>query len=175
MTLNIFIIYLGFKPIKLALVQKDILMIKTYKNKIEYYSYYKILLVKLIIAFIVNTLFSINSICLSYSFDYQKQREKIQDNRGNTVWITPNYSSYQERNKYNSEKIVAIYDKHSPAYGYRYVLYSPIGSYVGHHKIMQSGINGYGYEPIPDGGEDSKTPCFKTILEAKHYYYPQWY
>ena len=70
---------------------------------------------------------------------------------------------------------MAIYDKHSPSYGYRYVLYTPIGHYVGHHRIMQQSPNGYGYSPIPDGGEDSKTPCFKSIQEAKHYYYPQWY
>lgn len=106
---------------------------------------------------------------------YNKQQIKTKDSKGNTVLITPNYSSYAERNKYVSEKIVAIYDKKSPAYGYRYVLYTPIGKYVGHHKIMQSSPNGYGYTPIPDGGEGSETPCFKTIQEAKHFYYPQWY
>ena len=108
---------------------------------------------------------------------YGKQQLKSKNKKGNTVLITPNYSSYSSRNKSTSEKIVAIYDKRSPAYGYRYVLYTPIGNYVGHSKIMQPSPNGYGYEPIPDGGEEygSKTPCFKTIKDAKHYYYPEWY
>ena len=106
---------------------------------------------------------------------YGKQQIKTMDTKGNTILITPNYKSAKDRNNHVSEKIVAIYDKHSPAYGYQYVLYTPIGTYVGHHRIMQPSLNGYGYEPIPDGGEDSETPCFKTIQEAKHYYYPQWY
>ena len=109
---------------------------------------------------------------------YGKQQIKTKDNKGNTVLITPDYRSYADRNRHVSEKIVAIYDKRSPAYGYRYVLYTPIGHYVGHHKIMQQSLNGYGYEPIPDGdinGIASQTPCFKTIQEAKHYYYPEWY
>ena len=106
---------------------------------------------------------------------FGKQQQKAKDSKGNTILITPHYESYKDRNQNVSEKIVAIYDKHSPAYGYRYVLYSPIGSYVGHHKIMQRSPNGYGYTPIPDGGEGSQTPCFKTIQEAKHFYYPQWY
>lgn len=95
--------------------------------------------------------------------------------RGNTILITPHYKDYQERNKNVTEKVVAIYDKKSPAYGYRYILYKPIGKYVGHHKVMQPSPNGYGYDPIPEGGEGSKVPCFKTIQEAKHFYYPQWY
>ena len=75
---------------------------------------------------------------------------------------------------------MAIYDKNAPegAYGYRYVLYRPIGKYVGHHKVMQPSPNGYGFVGTPDGditGVTSKTPCFKSINEAKHYYYPQWY
>ncbi len=106
---------------------------------------------------------------------YGKQQQKAKNSKGNTILLTPHYESYADRNKNVSEKIVAIYNKRSPAYGYRYVLYTPIGSYVGHHKIMQKSPNGYGYEPIPDGGEGSKTPCFKTLKEAKHYYYPQWY
>lgn len=106
---------------------------------------------------------------------YGKQQQKAKDSKGNTILITPDYESYADRNLHVSEKIVAIYDKRSPAYGYRYVLYTPIGNYVGHHKIMQRSLNGYGYDAIPDGGEGSKTPCFKTIQEAKHYYYPQWY
>lgn len=88
---------------------------------------------------------------------------------------TSTYQSYNKRNNRVSEKIVAIYDKRSPAYGYRYVLYTPIGNHVGHRKIMQPNLNGYGYSPIPDGGENSQIPCFKTIQEAKHYYYPLWY
>lgn len=106
---------------------------------------------------------------------YGKQQQKAKDSKGNTILITPHYENYTDRNQNVSEKIVAIYDKHSPAYGYRYVLYTPIGHYVGHRKIMQASPNGYGYSPIPDGGEGSDTPCFKTIEEAKHYYYPQWY
>lgn len=106
---------------------------------------------------------------------YGKQQQKAKDSKGNTILVTPHYESYAERNKNVSEKIVAIYDKRSPAYGYRYVLYTPIGKYVGHHKILQPSPNGYGYDPIPDGGEGSTVPCFQTIQEAKHYYYPQWY
>lgn len=106
---------------------------------------------------------------------YEKQQIKTTDQNGNTVLITPNYKNAEDRNKHVSEKIVVIYDKHSPAYGYQYVLYTPIGKYVGHRRILQPSLNGYGYEPIPDGGEFSETPCFKTIQEAKHYYYPQWY
>lgn len=106
---------------------------------------------------------------------YGKQQIKAKDDKGNRILLTPNYNSYEERNKVTSEKIVAIYDKRSPAYGYRYVLYTPIGNYVGHHKILQLSPNGYGYSPIPDGGEGSSTPCFESISKAKHYYYPQWY
>lgn len=106
---------------------------------------------------------------------YGKQQIKTKDSKGNTIYITPNYKSYADRNNHTSEKIVAIYDKSSPAYGYRYVLYTPIGHYVGHHRILQLSPNGYGYAPIPDGGPDSQTPCFKSITEAKHFYYPQWY
>ncbi len=104
-----------------------------------------------------------------------KQQQKTEDLKGRAILVTPHYESYADRNFDASEKIVAIYDKKSPAYGYRYVLYTPIGSYVGHHKIMQKSSNGYSYEPIPDGGEGSETPCFKSIQEAKHFYYPQWY
>ena len=106
---------------------------------------------------------------------YGKQQIKTKDSKGNTIYITPHYNSYEDRNSNASEKIVAIYDKRSPAYGYRYVLYTPIGRYVGHHRILQPSPNGYGYTPIPDGGPDSQTPCFNTIEEAKHFYYPQWY
>ena len=92
----------------------------------------------------------------------------------NCAFAYQNFSSYEERNKVLSEKIVAIYDKKSPAYGYRYILYPPIKTYVGHRKIMQNSMNGF-LEPIPEGGEGSSVPCFRTIKEAKHYYYPQWY
>jgi hypothetical protein len=131
--------------------------------------------------------FFISSNTIVYAFDintytspefyrhYNKQQIKTKDAKGNTVYHTPNYSSYEERNSEVSEKIVAIYDKRSPAYGYRYVLYTPIGHYVGHHRVQQASPNGYGYAPIPDGGEGSQTPCFQTIQEAKHFYYPQWY
>ena len=104
-----------------------------------------------------------------------KQQEKTRDNKGNTILVTPHYKDYNERNQNISEKVVAIYDKRSPAYGYKYILYSPVGNYVGHHRVMQRSLNGYGYDPIPEGGEGSSVPCFKTIEEAKHYYYPQWY
>ena len=113
--------------------------------------------------------------CFIPVYAENKQQIKTFDSKGNKVFLTPNYENYSERNKNVTEKIVAIYDRRSPAYGYRYVLYTPIGNYVGHHKIMQQSPNGYGYDPIPDGGEGSQTPCFKTIQEAKHYYYPQWY
>lgn len=109
---------------------------------------------------------------------YGKQQIKTQDSKGNTIYITPDYVSYDDRNKHASEKIVAIYDKRSPAYGYRYVIYTPIGKYIGHHKIMQASPNGYGYSPIPDGdttGVSSQTPCFKSIEDAKRYYYPQYF
>lgn len=121
------------------------------------------------------TVLSANAFDLRVSPDlYGKQQEQTKDSKGNTIQTTPNYGNYAERNKYVSEKIVAIYDKRSPAYGYRYVLYTPIRNYVGHRKLMQNSMNG-GYEPIPDGGEGSSTPCFETIRDAKHYYYPEWY
>ena len=108
---------------------------------------------------------------LAYAYDtnmspeitrsYGKQQQKVKDYKGNTKLVTPHYDSYVDRNQNVSEKIVAIYDKSSPAYGYRYVLYTPIGHYVGHHRIMQHSPNGYGFAPIPDGGEGKKTQCFK--------------
>lgn len=110
---------------------------------------------------------------------YGRQQQKAKDNKGNTIIITPHYENYADRNKNVSEKVVAIYDKHSPAYGYRYVLYTPIGKYVGDHKIMQRSPNGYGFDGIPEGAdgcnENSPVPCFRSLHEAKHYYYPQWY
>ena len=110
---------------------------------------------------------------------YGRQQQKAKDNKGNTIIITPHYENYADRNKNVSEKVVTIYDKHSPAYGYRYVLYAPIGKYVGHHKIMQRSPNGYGFDGIPEGAdgwnENSPVPCFRSLREAKHYYYPQWY
>ena len=110
---------------------------------------------------------------------YGRQQQKAKDNKGNTIIVTPHYENYADRNKNVSEKVVAIYDKHSPAYGYRYVLYTPIGKYVGHHKIMQRSLNGYGFDGIPEGvegcNENSPVPCFRSLREAKHYYYPQWY
>ena len=110
---------------------------------------------------------------------YGRQQQKAKDNKGNTIIVTPHYENYADRNNNVSEKVVAIYDKHSPAYGYRYVLYAPIGKYVGHHKIMQRSPNGYGFDGIPEGAdgcnENSPVPCFRSLREAKHYYYPQWY
>lgn len=136
---------------------------------------------KIFVISLIATVISLNSVfALEYtepelSRAYNKQQIKSTDSKGNTILVTPHYESYAERNKNVSEKIVAIYDKRSPAYGYRYVLYTPIGKYVGHHKILQPSPNGYGYDPIPEGGEGSTVPCFQTIQEAKHYYYPQWY
>ena len=110
---------------------------------------------------------------------YGRQQQKAKDNKGNTIIVTPRYENYADRNNNVSEKVVAIYDKHSPAYGYRYVLYTPIGKYVGHHKIMQRSLNGYGFDGIPEGvegcNENSPVPCFRSLREAKQYYYPQWY
>ena len=110
---------------------------------------------------------------------YGRQQQKAKDNKGNTIIVTPHYENYADRNKNVSEKVVAIYDKHSPAYGYRYVLYTPIGKYVGHHKIMQRSPNGYGFDGSPEGvegcNENSPIPCFRSLREAKHFYYPDLY
>ena len=117
--------------------------------------------------------------CPTFALADSKQQIRTFDSKGNKVFITPSYGSYSERNENVSEKVVAIYDKRSPAYGYRYVLYTPIGKYVGHHKIMQRSPNGYGFDGIPEGvegcNENSPVPCFRSLREAKHYYYPQWY
>ena len=117
--------------------------------------------------------------CPTFALADSKQQIRTFDSKGNKVFITPSYGSYSERNENVSEKVVAIYDKRSPAYGYRYVLYTPIGKYVGHHKIMQRSPNGYGFDGIPEGAEgcneNSPIPCFRSLREAKHYYYPQWY
>lgn len=112
---------------------------------------------------------------------YGKQQIRIHDSKGNKILITPSYKSYEDRNNNVSEKIVAIYDKKAPegVYGVRYVLYTPIKIgkkvYVGHRKVLQPSPNGYGYDVIYDGGEYSSTPCFRTIQEAKAFYYPQLY
>ena len=106
-----------------------------------------------------------------------KQQIKTKDSKGNTIFVTPNYNSYKDRNDSVAEKVVVIYDKKAPegTYGARYTLYKPIGKYVGYHRQQQPSPNGYGYEPAWDGGPGSQTPCFRTIDEARHYYYPQWY
>ena len=124
-----------------------------------------------------------------YSFDtyyspelyhsYNKQQVRVKNSKGNWIVKTPQYESYEERNNNVSEKIVAIYDKNAPegAYGYRYVLYRPIGKYVGHHKVMQPSPNGYGFVGTPDGditGITSKTPCFPDIKTAIKFYYPNY-
>lgn len=138
---------------------------------------------RVVLAFI---LLFINSICYAYDTymsvetyrAYGKQQIKSVNEKGNTVLVTPHYASYKDRNANVTEKIVAIYDKRSPAYGYKYVLYKPIGKYVGHHRIDQPSPNGYGYTPVPAGdptGRTDKTPCFPDILSAKKYYYPQFY
>lgn len=106
-----------------------------------------------------------------------KQQIKTKDSKGNTIFVTPDYHSYKDHNDNVAEKVVVIYDKKAPegAYGARYKLYKPIGKYVGYHRQQQPSPNGYGYEPVWDGGPGSQTPCFRTIDEARHYYYPQWY
>ena len=106
-----------------------------------------------------------------------KQQIKTKDSKGHDVFVTPNYHSYKDRNNDLAEKVVAIYDKNAPdgTYGARYILYKPIGKYVGYRRLQQLSSSGYGYEPIWDGGAASQTPCFRTIDEARHYYYPQWY
>lgn len=110
---------------------------------------------------------------------YGKQQIKTKDSKGNTIYITPHYNSYEDRNNNASEKIVAIYDKNAPegVYGVRYVIYTPIGNYIGYHRILQPSPNGYGYSPVYDGdptGVTSKTPCFRTIGEAIRAYYPNY-
>ena len=100
---------------------------------------------------------------------YGKQQIKQKDNKGNVQLITPNFKDYTQRNEVVSEKHVCVYSAKSPAYGYRYVIYTPIGNYIGYRRILQSSPNGYGYTPIPC---DEGMPCFKTIEEAKKYYYP---
>lgn len=120
--------------------------------------------------------------CLAYNTynsvelfrSYGKQQIRTQDSKGNKIVVTPHYSSYKDRNENVTEKIVAIYDKHAPngTYGARYVIYKPIGNYIGYHRISQSSPNGYGYTPIWDGGPGSDTPCFPTVCEAIKHYYP---
>ena len=110
---------------------------------------------------------------------YGKQQIKTKDSKGNTIYITPNYKSYADRNNHTSEKIVAIYDKNAPegVYGVRYVIYKPIGNYIGYHRILQPSPNGYGYTPVYDGdpnGVTSKTPCFPDITTAIKFYYPNY-
>ena len=110
---------------------------------------------------------------------YGKQQIKTKDSKGNTIYITPHYNSYEDRNNNASEKIVAIYDKNAPegAYGYRYIIYKPIGNFIGYRKILQPNPNGYGFVGLPDGdltGVTSKTPCFRTIGEAIRAYYPNY-
>ena len=104
---------------------------------------------------------------------YGKQQIKTKDNKGNTVFRTPHYESYTDRNENVSEKIVAIYDKHAPegTYGARYVLYTPIGHYVGHHRILQPSPNGYGYSPIWDGGADSQRNCFWACARSPSHHF----
>lgn len=110
---------------------------------------------------------------------YGKQQIKTKDSKGNTIYITPHYNSYEDRNNNASEKIVAIYDKNAPegAYGARYVIYKPIGNFIGYRRILQPSPNGYGFTPQYDGdptGVTSKTPCFRTIGEAIRAYYPNY-
>ena len=110
---------------------------------------------------------------------YGKQQIRVKNSKGNWIVKTPQYESYAERNNNVSEKIVAIYDKNAPegAYGARYVIYKPIGNYIGYRRILQPSPNGYGYRPVWDGdpaGVTSKTPCFRTIGEAIKAYYPNY-
>ena len=110
---------------------------------------------------------------------YGKQQIKTKDSKGNTIYITPHYNSYEDRNNNASEKIVAIYDKNAPegVYGYRYIIYKPIGNFIGYRKILQPSPNGYGFTPVYDGdptGITSKTPCFPDIKTAIRAYYPNY-
>lgn len=110
---------------------------------------------------------------------YGKQQVRVKNSKGNWIVKTVQYESYAERNNNVSEKIVAIYDKNAPegAYGYRYVIYKPIGNYIGYRRILQPSPNGYGFRPIPDGdinGVTSKTPCFPDITTAIRAYYPNY-
>ena len=110
---------------------------------------------------------------------YGKQQIRVKNSKGNWIVKTPQYESYAERNNNVSEKIVAIYDKNAPegAYGARYVIYKPIGNYIGYRRILQPSPNGYGFTPQWDGdptGVTSKTPCFRTIGEAIRAYYPNY-
>ena len=124
-----------------------------------------------------------------YSFDtyyslelyhsYNKQQVRVKNSKGNWIVKTPQYESYEERNNNVSEKIVAIYDKNAPegAYGARYVIYKPIGNYIGYRRILQPSPNGYGFTPVYDGdpaGITSKTPCFPDIRTAIKFYYPNY-
>ena len=108
---------------------------------------------------------------------YNKQQIITKDSKGHLTTITPHFKSNVDRNMVMSEKEVCIESKnaYAPYYGFYYTLYTPIGNYVGHHRRVQHAFSGYGYDPIPCGCEGDLTPKFKTIKEAKHYYYPQWY
>ncbi len=44
-------------------------------------------------------------ICSSYSYANDKQQIKTKDLKGNTIYVTPNYSSFEERNEQLSEKV----------------------------------------------------------------------
>ena len=110
---------------------------------------------------------------------YGKQQIRVKNSKGNWTVLTPQYESYAERNNNVSEKIVAIYDKNAPegAYGARYVIYKPIGNFIGYRKILQPSPNGYGFVGLPDGdltGVTSKTPCFPDIKTAIKFYYPNY-
>ena len=110
---------------------------------------------------------------------YGKQQIRVKNSKGNWIVKTPQYESYAERNNNVSEKIVTIYDKNAPegAYGARYVIYKPIGNYIGYRRILQPSPNGYGFTPVYDGdptGVTSKTPCFRTMDEAIKFYYPNY-
>lgn len=110
---------------------------------------------------------------------YGKQQIRVKNSKGNRIVVTPHYQSYDMRNNNVSEKIVAIYDKHAPegVYGYRYIIYKPIGNFIGYRKILQPSPNGYGFVGQPDGdltGVTSKTPCFPDIKTAIRYYYPNY-
>ena len=110
---------------------------------------------------------------------YGKQQIRVKNSKGNWIVKTPQYESYAERNNNVSEKIVAIYDKNAPegAYGARYVIYKPIGNYIGYRRILQPSPNGYGFTPVYDGdptGITSKTPCFPDIRTAIKFYYPNY-
>ena len=140
----------------------------------------KVILTLLLICVSINSCYAYDTYNTVELFrSYGKQQIRVKNSKGNWTVKTVQYESYAERNNNVSEKIVAIYDKNAPegAYGYRYVIYRPIGNYIGYRRILQPSPNGYGFTPVYDGdptGVTSKTPCFPDIKTAIRAYYPNY-